>query len=61
MKVQIRRSILTYLYEVQTCENGRSVWNTIKEFKTRAEAEKYAATLNEKKPAKVRNTKKTKK
>lgn len=45
MKVQVRKNAITFLYEVQTCEENKSVWSTIATFKTREEAEKYADKL----------------
>lgn len=58
MKVQVRKNILTFLYEVQTCENGKSVWTAVKTFKTREDAEKYAAKLKDKETAKKAKGKK---
>ncbi len=48
MKVQIRRNVLTFQYEVQTKDDLQAVWKTEKGFKTRAEAEQYAKTLESK-------------
>ncbi|MEE1131027.1 MAG: hypothetical protein UHX00_05265 [Caryophanon sp.] len=61
MKVQIRRNVLTFQYEVQTREDLQGTWTTKKGFKTRAEAEQYAKTLESKvtdtKPKRQKKTK----
>ena len=61
MKVQIRRNVLAFRYEVQTREDPQGTWTTKKGFKTRAEAEQYAKTLESKAAdAKPKRQKKTK-
>lgn len=60
MKVQIRRNVLTFQYEVQTKEELQAVWKTEKGFKTRAEAEQYAKKLESKTAEKPKRQKKTK-
>ena len=60
MKVQIRRNVLTFQYEVQTKDDLQAVWKTEKGFKTRAEAEQYAKTLESKSAEKPKRQKKTK-
>lgn len=45
MKIQVRMSVLTFQWEVQTCEEGKSVWTTRASFHTEEEARKYADEL----------------
>lgn len=61
MKVQIRRSILTYLYEVQVQEDGKSVWETRASYTTREAAELHAADLRDKARKAAKPKKATKK
>lgn len=45
MKYQVRKSVLTFLYEVQQQEVGTSVWRTRAKFKTKDEADRFLQTL----------------
>lgn len=45
MKIQVRRSILTFQWQVQTCEDNKGIWITRAVFKTKEEADKYAQEL----------------
>ena len=56
MKIQIRRSVLTFQYEVQTQDEGKATWNTRATFKTEKEAQEYAQQLKGGKAPKVKKT-----
>lgn len=45
MKIQVRMSVLTFQWEVQTCEEGKSVWTTRASLHTEEEARKCADEL----------------
>lgn len=61
MKVQVRKNAITFLYEVQTCEDKGVMWTTQKTFKTKDEADAYAKRLQEKSKEKEESKKKSKK
>lgn len=62
MKIQIRRSVLTFQYEVQVQDEGKATWNTRGSFKTQVEAEAFAKSLTRTvKVPRAKRIKKTKK